>query len=76
MAFLNTIPLLSLITFLPLVGAVIVLFLKGDEIIKRFATLWTLIPLVLSILLWFGYDRAAGGFQFEESLPWIPPINV
>lgn len=76
MAFLNTIPLLTMITFLPLVGALIVLFLKGDGTIKRFATLWTLIPLTLSVLLWFGYDRAVGGLQFEESLPWIPPINV
>jgi NADH-quinone oxidoreductase subunit M len=76
MALLDTIPILSLITFVPLLGMVIVLFLRDEGLIKRFALVWSLIPLVLSILLWFGYDRATGGFQFEVLWPWIPSIGV
>jgi NADH-quinone oxidoreductase subunit M len=66
MTFLESIPLLTLIALLPLAGMVVVLFLRDDRQIKRFAVAWSLLPLLLSILLWFGYDRGTGGFQFEE----------
>ena len=36
----------------------------------------SLVPLILSALVWLGYDQAKGGFQFEESLLWIKPLNV
>jgi NADH-quinone oxidoreductase subunit M len=76
MAFLDSIPILTLVTFLPLVGMLIVLVLRGDETIKRFSIAWSLIPLVLSILLWIGYDRPPGGFQFEELHTWIPSLGI
>jgi NADH-quinone oxidoreductase subunit M len=68
--------ILTLITFLPLVGMLVVFALKSDSTIKRFAIAWSLIPLVLSIILWLGYDQATGGFQFEALVPWIPAFNV
>ncbi len=68
--------LLTLITFVPLVGMLILFFLKDDGLVKRFALGWSLIPLVLSVLLWGGYDRTAGGFQFEEYVPWITQLGV
>ncbi len=77
MTVLNQIPLLSLITLVPLAGMVIVLFfLRDDRQIKRFALAVSLVPLVLAIALWLGYDRSVGGFQFEEWQPWIPGIGV
>jgi NADH-quinone oxidoreductase subunit M len=75
MAFLET-HVLTLVTFLPLVGMVAVLGLRSDETIKRFATLWSLVPLALSTWLWLGYDQGAGGFQFEYLRSWIPPFGV
>jgi len=68
--------ILSAITLLPLVGMVITLLLKNDGAIKRFAIAWSLIPLALSVLLWLGYDQAAGGFQFEELHGWIGQLGV
>lgn len=70
--------LLTVITFVPLLGAVIVLLIpKGQEtIMKRVATAISLVPLVLSIILWFSYDQAAGGIQFEENYLWISALNV
>ncbi len=44
--------MLSAITFLPVIGGIIVLFLANDRWIKTFSIFWSLIPLVLSIILW------------------------
>jgi NADH-quinone oxidoreductase subunit M len=70
--------LLSIITWLPLVGALIVLFVfKKDNAtaIKRFATAWFGLVFLVSLAL-VGYDRAAGGMQFIEDCQWIPIIGA
>ncbi len=70
--------LLTLITFTPLVGAIVVLFIPKDNEkgIKWWSTIISLVPLVLSVILWFGYNQAQGGIQFEEIYEWIPSIGV
>ena len=70
--------LLTIITFLPLVGAVVLLFIPTERSkeIKWTATLISVLPLILSIILWLSYDRIAGGLQFKETLLWIPSLNV
>jgi NADH-quinone oxidoreductase subunit M len=70
--------LLSIITWLPLVGALIILFVFKKEnarAIKRFATAWFGLVFVISLAL-VGYDRAAGGMQFIEDCQWIPVIGA
>jgi len=72
---------LSLIVFLPLVGAIIVAFMPNiySSLIKRLAVLFTFIPLVLTIFLFCRFDRslaAVGMIQFEEKVSWIPLINA
>lgn len=69
-------PILSVTTFLPLVGAVFILLLRGDdEAAKRNArwvALWTTaITFVVSIFLITGFDRGNPGFQFVEDQPWL-----
>ena len=44
--------MLSAITFIPLLGAIIILFLPSDNAIKRFAILWSMIPLILATVAW------------------------
>jgi NADH-quinone oxidoreductase subunit M len=73
--------LLSIITFLPLVGAIVIATIRGDDANvarnARWVALWTSsIVFVLSLLLWFGFDRANPGFQFEERAEWIPSLNI
>ncbi|MEO8083124.1 MAG: NADH-quinone oxidoreductase subunit M [Ardenticatenales bacterium] len=63
--------ILTLITFLPLVGMIILMLLRDDRVIKQTAIYWSLLPLALSTYLWWMYDKAAGGFQFEQFAPWI-----
>ena len=69
-------PLLSLVTFLPLVGAGFILVARGDEdIVARNArniALWTsLIDFALSLLLWFYFDPDTADFQFVERADWV-----
>lgn len=74
-------PILSLVTYLPLVGVVIMLFIRGDrETVaanSRWAALWTsLIVFAVSLVLWFDFDRASPGFQFVEFVPWMPEYGM
>jgi len=71
-------PILTLITFIPLLGAVLILFVPSDEerTIKQIAILTSAIVLMLGTALWIGYDRQTGGLQFEEFAAWIPAIDV
>jgi NADH-quinone oxidoreductase subunit M len=74
-------PLLSLVTFLPLVGAGFILMIRGEpEVVARnarYVALWTsLITFVLSLFVWFGFDRGTSAFQFVERAPWIPEFGI
>ena len=70
--------LLSIITWLPAVGAILILgIFKKDQndIIKKFATGWLVLDFIISLWL-LGYDRSVGGFQFLEDRQWIPVIGA
>jgi len=70
--------LLSLILFIPLVGAGLVMLLpkEQDRLIKWVSLLISLIPLVLSVIVWINFQPNAPGFQFEERLEWFPLIGA
>jgi NADH-quinone oxidoreductase subunit M len=68
--------LLSLILWSPVLAAALLFLLPARErILRAFAIGATLVPLVLSIVLWTAYDGAAAGFQFEERLAWFAAIG-
>ncbi|ORE95850.1 proton-translocating NADH-quinone oxidoreductase subunit M [Stappia sp. 22II-S9-Z10] len=72
-------PLLSILTFLPLVGVAFILAVRGDdaaavENIRRVALITTIFNFILSLGLWFAFDPADGGFQFVEKSEWIPGL--
>jgi NADH-quinone oxidoreductase subunit M len=74
-------PLLSLLTFLPLAGAAIIMSVRGDDEViarnARWTALWTsLIVFLLSLILWARFDQASAAFQFEEKLEWLPEFGV
>jgi len=72
-----TFPILSLITFTPLIGAVLVLLMPrgSDRGIKLLALVASVISLVLTLCVWSRFDPTAG-MMFEERWPWIPAMNV
>jgi NADH-quinone oxidoreductase subunit M len=74
-------PVLSLLTFLPLVGAAFILVIRGDEGIvahnARSVALWTsLINFLLSLFLWFNFTPGSAAFQFQEQAAWMPDFNI
>src|SRR5215510_3983660 len=69
---------LTLITFLPLLGALAILFVDKTKkgLIMHAATWIALADFLLSAPLFFMYDAEQGGFQFENRASWIPSIGV
>jgi NADH-quinone oxidoreductase subunit M len=69
-------PLLSLITFLPLVGVAFIAFLPRDAVQNaRYIALWTtLVTFAVSLLVWINFDTSTADFQFVEEHPWLGPI--
>src|SRR5882762_9658418 len=70
--------ILSIVTWLPAVGAILILGLfkkEQNDVIKKFATGWLVLDFIASLWL-LGYDRGVGGMQFLEDHQWIPAIGA
>src|SRR5499433_918197 len=75
--------ILSWVTWLPAVGAIILLFFNRakNNSIRSFTNIWIVLCFLISIPLLTGlggpgYDRAYGGLQFIEDHDWIPLIGA
>jgi NADH-quinone oxidoreductase subunit M len=69
---------LTCIVFLPVAGAILIAIFGGgrERMVKYLAAVFTFVPFVLSLVLFGIFDRAAGGFQFQEKASWISAINA
>ena len=76
---MNGLPLISLVTFTPLVGAVFLL-LKGDKTSGNQATRLGLgfagLTFLLCFYLGITFDSTASGLQATERFEWIPTLNL
>jgi NADH-quinone oxidoreductase subunit M len=68
-------PILSVVTFLPIVGAIFIAFLNDDESgvrNARWIALWTtLVTFAVSLILVWRFDPGSADFQFLEKRPWL-----
>jgi NADH-quinone oxidoreductase subunit M len=69
-------PILSTVTFLPLVGALLILLIRDDgeaarRNIRNVALLTTAFTFVLSLFIWIGFDTNYAGFQMVEKVAWL-----
>jgi NADH-quinone oxidoreductase subunit M len=69
-------PILSIITFLPAVGALFILLAPGDaeragHRARQIALVVTSLDFLLSLLLWVNFDTGTAAFQFVESADWL-----
>jgi NADH-quinone oxidoreductase subunit M len=72
-------PILSLITYLPIVGALIIIFgfkRHQTRFIKYFATAVAAVDMVISFFLLPYFNTTTWQFQFVERASWIPTIGV
>jgi NADH-quinone oxidoreductase subunit M len=75
---LDGFPLVSLVTFTPLIGALLITFLpSGRPNLVRYAALGVaLTAWVVSLVLLVGFVSGDPGFQFTESVAWIPMFGI
>ncbi len=69
-------PILSAVTFLPLLGALFIFAIRGNDDIAvrnaRYVALWTsVITFLLSLLIWVKFDPMTADFQFVEKHEWL-----
>ena len=69
-------PLLSIVNFLPLAGALFILVARGDresltQIARWIALVFTVANLIVSLLIWVNFNGATAAFQFVEQAQWL-----
>jgi NADH-quinone oxidoreductase subunit M len=69
-------PILSVITFLPVVGALLILLMggqgeEGDKRARQIALVVTLVDFALTLLLWANFRNDTADFQFLENVSWL-----
>jgi NADH-quinone oxidoreductase subunit M len=71
-------PILSLVTFTPLIAALFVALVPSQpaRIARRAAFVFSLIPFALSLVMLWQFDPAVGTFQLTEKAAWIPSLGV
>ncbi len=71
-------PFLSVIVFIPMVTALVLLLMKPEhkKAIRVTALTAAMLALALSIWVYFAYDKAAAGYQFIEKYNWMPMLGI
>ncbi|WP_456434324.1 NADH-quinone oxidoreductase subunit M [Thermosulfuriphilus sp.] len=75
------VPILSLVTYLPLVGILPILFISqrseaGKNLIRIVSLLTSILVFLVSLKLYFDFDPHMTGFQFVERHDWIKPLGI
>ena len=74
---MNGLPILSIVVLSPVAGALlVVLFGKNPRVPRWIALTAGAVSLAGSLWTYFTYDRAASGYQFVQSVRWIPTLGV
>lgn len=78
---MKNLPILSAIIFLPLIGSLFILMMKGEEetIIKnaRNVALWiSFLTFALSIILWVNFEPSLISYQFVENTHWMRDLGI
>ena len=71
--------ILSILTFLPLVGALFVLIVPGDDELalnnmRRIAFVTSAITFVFALVMWAMFDNSSAQFQFVEDYKWLGDV--
>ncbi|OFW02320.1 MAG: NADH-quinone oxidoreductase subunit M [Acidobacteria bacterium RIFCSPLOWO2_02_FULL_60_20] len=69
-------PVLTSTTFLPLVGAALILLLGSERLTRWIALATTLATVAVSAPLYGNFDKSSSALQFVEVREWIPSLNI
>jgi len=75
---MNTVPSLSVLTLLPIIGALMVIGLGPDkkQLARRLSLAFSFAALALTLMLWARFDTTSSELQFEEQHNWITTLAV
>jgi NADH-quinone oxidoreductase subunit M len=73
-----TFPILSVIVFTPITAGLLILLYPGERKTEARVTALAAatFALLLSIWVYFNYDSAAAGYQFQEAYNWLPALGI
>ena len=76
--FIQNIPLLSFLIWIPILGGIILLFIndKLPHLIKIIGFLFSSLTLLISIILLINFDQTSYSLQYVEKLVWIKNLNI
>ena len=69
-------PILTWTVFLPLIGALLLLFMRNDSLVRWTALLFTIVTFIISLPLLGNFDKSTHKMQFVEMHEWIPSWNI
>ena len=71
-------PLISFLIWLPILGGVILLFIREDytQLIKLISYSFSILVLLLSLYLLVIFDTSSSDLQFQEKHTWISSLNI
>jgi NADH-quinone oxidoreductase subunit M len=71
-------PILSIVTFFPLVGILVILFVNkaADKLLKGIGFATMLLEFFISIPLWTAFNSESPKIQFAEMIPWLPDLGI
>lgn len=69
-------PVLTVITFLPLAGAAVIILFGSERLARWTALAASLATLAVSAPLYRSFDKTSSSLQFVESAEWIPVWNI
>ena len=75
---MNGLPLITLLTLTPVVGAALIVGLdaRHRSTARWLGLFFNALSLLFAVLLWANFDPASGVLQFVERHEWIPTLNV
>lgn len=69
-------PILTTTTFLPLVGVLLILFIRNATLIRWISLTTTVATFIISLPIYKHFDKTTYKMQFVENHPWIPSLNI
>ena len=75
---MNGLPVLSIMTWAPFVAAIVVMFFARHRplLVRWVSLIGATVSLVASVWVYWAYDRAAAGFQFQEEIALVPALGI
>jgi NADH-quinone oxidoreductase subunit M len=75
---MDRLPLLSIMTWAPFVSALVIMFCarRRPLLVRWTSVIGAAISLAASLWLYWAYDRAAAGFQFQEEFALVPSLGI